>query len=471
MRTVVGCTAGSHRNRSRQPGEKGGFKEAFEDTIQGEIEAFLGGKHVQELDFEALEAGLRSKVMRIAGRFLEQKLNADHSDFGGRQIPCSCHAVARYAGRREKAFTTVLGPLQLTRAYYQCETCGVGFCPRDRALGLEGASLSPGVLRMVGFVGGAVSFEEGSALLKELAGIGVSPKAVERAAEALGREIAQDEVQAIEADTEDELPKTLYLGMDGTGIPMRAEALKGRKGKQADGSAKTREVKLCTVWSAEGMDEKGVPVRDKGSITYTAAIESVAETADFRPSDFAARVLREASRRRFEEAKRCVILGDGAPWIWNLADSYFPGAIQIVDRFHVKEHLSNVAKAIWGASGETAQAWAKDRYEELDDENFKNLFLALEIHAKTVPEARQCLDYLKHNRNRIRYKTFRATGLCTSTGVVEAGCKHTIGTRLKRPGMHWTEAGANAIIALRCSRLSGRFESFWERRSQLQAAA
>jgi len=378
--------------------------------------------------------------------------------------------MARYVGRREKTFTTVLGSLTLSRAYYYCEDDGEGFCPRDKALGLEGASLSPGVLRMVGFVGGSVSFEEGSELLKELAGVGVSSKAVERAAEVLGREIAQDEIQIIDADTEDDLPETLYTGMDGTGIPMRAEALTGRKGKQADGSSKTREVKLCTVWSAEGRDENGTPVRDEGSVSYTAAIESAAETQDGSPSDFATRVLRETSRRRFDHAIRRVILGDGAAWIWNLADTHFPGAIQIVDRFHVKEHLSNVAKIIWGGSNEYATAWAKIRHEELDNEDLKNLFLALEIHAKAVPEARQCLDYLKHNRHRIRYKTFHAAGLCTSTGVVEAGCKHTIGTRLKRPGMHWTESGANSIIALRCSRLSGRFESFWERRNLKNAA-
>jgi hypothetical protein len=61
--------------------------------------------------------------------------------------------------------------------------------------------------------------------------------------------------------------------------------------------------------------------------------------------------------------------------------------------------------------------------------------------------------------------------LCTSTGVVEAGCKVVIGTRLKRAGMHWTVNGANAIIALRCSKLSRRFEDFWERRSEHKHAA
>ena len=143
--------------------------------------------------------GLRCKVMGVAGRFLEQRLNANVSDHAGARIACCCGGTARYVDRREKTFTTVLGPLKLSRAYYHCETCGEGFCPRDRTLGLEGASLSPGVLRMVGFVGASVSFEEGSELLKELAGVGVSPKTVERSAEALGREIAQDERGEYEA--------------------------------------------------------------------------------------------------------------------------------------------------------------------------------------------------------------------------------------------------------------------------------
>ncbi len=76
------------------------------------------------------------------------------------------------------------------------------------------------------------------------------------------------------------------------------------------------------------------------------------------------------------------------------------------------------------------------------------------------------IDYITINRDRMKYAEFRADGLCTSTGVVEAGCKVAIGTRCKRTGMHWTVAGVDAIIALRCCKLSGRFEDFWERRAE-----
>ena len=384
-------------------------------------------------------------------------------------MPCpQCGGHARYAGRRNKVFTSVLGELKLGRAYYHCKPCETGFCPRDAALGIEGTSLSPGVLRMVGKVGAMVSFEEGHELLRDLAGVEVPTKHVERAAETLGREIADEEKRLVEPLPSDEpVAPTLYLGMDGTGVPMRASELKGRAGKQPDGSSKTREVKLCTVWSAEGRDEEGTPVRDNGSVTYSAAIESAAsKDTDEEPAAFAARAMREATRRGFDRAERRAVLGDGAPWIWNVANDYFPDAVQIVDRFHVKQHLSDVSKAIWGAKSDSHKPWAKARHDELDAGDIDAVLAALTVHAASVEEARQCVEYVTTNRERMRYAEFRAAGLCTSTGVVEAGCKVAIGTRCKRAGMHWTVAGADAIIALRCCKLSGRFEDFWERRAE-----
>jgi len=254
--------------------------------------------------------------------------------------------------------------------------------------------------------------------------------------------------------------------MDGTGVPIRKEELEGRSGKQPDASAKTREVKLVTVWSAQGFDKEGTPIRDKGSVTYSAAIESAAQKdTNEATSEFAARVKREATRRGFDGAQRQVVLGDGAKWIWNLATEHYPNAIQILDRFHAKHHLWEVAKAICNTSSEARQ-WAKARHEELDAGEIEAVLYALGRHAQRVKEARQCFEYITTNRERMRYGEFRAAGLCTSTGVVEAGCKTAIGTRCKRAGMHWSVDGVQAIIALRCYKLSGRFEEFWERRCE-----
>jgi len=409
----------------------------------------------------------------VAACAVQARLNADTSDQVGPSMACACGQPARYAGRRAKTFASVLGPLTLERAYYHCAACDAGCCPRDRALGLVDTSLSPGVLRMVGLVGAMVSFEEGHELLRELANVRVPTKHVERAAEALGREIAQDEQHVVEPPgAHESLAPTLYLGMDGTGVPVRKAEVVDRPGKQPDGSAKTREVKLVTVWSAEGRDEDGTPVRDAGSISYSAAIESAAQKdTDETLSAFAARVEREATRRGFDRVARRAVLGDGATWIWNLADERFPDAVQIVDRFHVKQHLSDVAKSIYGPGSDPGGQWARARHDELDAGEIEAVLNALRVHAPNDDEARKCVDYVDGNRARMDYAVFRRAGLCTSTGVVEAGCKTVIGVRCKRAGMHWTVAGADAIIALRCCKLSGRFEDFWERRAQRRLAA
>jgi hypothetical protein len=207
-------------------------------------------------------------------------------------------------------------------------------------------------------------------------------------------------------------------------------------------------------------------------VSYSAAIESAAQKdTDAVPSEFSARVEREATRRSFDDAERRVVLGDGAKWIWNLASEHFPDAIQIVDRFHAKQHLSDVAKSIYGAGSDLGEQWARERHDELDAGDIEAVLRALRVHSPKDDEARKCVDYVDGNRSRMRYGEFRAAGLCTSTGVVEAGCKTAIGTRCKRAGMHWTVAGVDAIIALRCCKLSGRFEDFWERRTQKRVAA
>jgi hypothetical protein len=417
------------------------------------------------VDFEAVETAARRLALGLAARAVQQRLNADTTDHDGAAAACPrCRGSARYAGRRAKTFHSVLGELVLWRAYYHCGDCDAGFCPRDRALGLEGTSLSPAVTRMVGAVGATVSFVEGHGLLRELAGVEVDPKQIERTAEALGREIAADERSVVEPEPPP--APTLYLGLDGTGVPLRASELAGRRGKQPDGSAKTREVKLVTVWTAEGRDADGIPVRDPGSVSYSAALESAAaKDTDATLAPFARRVDREARRRGFDRASRRVVLGDGAPWIWNLADELFPGAVQILDLFHAKQHLSDVARAVYGPDSDLGRRWAANRHDELDAGRLDALAAALRRHAETHETARNCLEYVLTHRARMHYPRFRAQGLCVSTGVVEAGCKVAVGARLKRAGMRWTLAGADAILALRCCRLSGRFEAFWERRA------
>lgn len=429
----------------------------------------MSGLGAGRLDFEALETAVRRQVLAIAGQLVEQLLNADTSDGRHARLPCACGGTAQRAGWREKTFTTALGDLRLRRTYYHCPRCRTGFFPRDRAYGLENESVSPAVSRMIGLTASLASFEESEDLLRKLANVGLSAKEVERKAKALGEEIAREE-QAQPEPPLGEVPPVMYLGVDGTGVPMRPEEVAGRSGKQADGSAKTREAKLCVVWTADSRSKDGRPVRDAGSITYTGAIESAA-SHDAAVAPFVQRVARESARRGFDNARRQVIMGDGALWIWAMAEELFPGAVQILDRYHAKDHLAQLSRIIFGPSSPAGDSWRRHCFDLLDAGKVDELLNEIRPWAKKHDKAAKDLEYFERNRRRMNYPQFERLGLCTGSGVVEAGCKTVVGTRLKRPGMHWTVAGANAIMALRCCCLSGRFEDFWERRSARWLAA
>lgn len=415
---------------------------------------------------------MRRSALQLAARAVERRLNADLSDGQSPTQPCSCGHPARFAGRHRKTFETVLGPVTIERAYYHCRLCGRGWFPRDRALGMAATSLSPAVTRMTGSAAAVASFATASDLLDELAAVRVNAKRVERVAEALGHELAAAERAAVFA-AEPPAAATMYLGVDGTGVPMRPAEVAGRPGKQPDGAACTREAKLIVIWTAEQLDPDGRPVCDEGSVTYSAAIDSAAaRDTDPTPAAFTQRLRREAERRGFPEAPRRVILGDGAKWIWAAATEMFPGAIQIVDFFHVSEKMWEVARALFPSDRDSVEAWAEARCEELKAGALDGVLATLRAHADHCQPAAKAVQYIATNRERMRYAEFRAQGLQIGSGVVEAGCKTVVG-RLKQSGMYWTKDGAEGVLTLRACILGGRYEDFWAWRteSRLQAAA
>ena len=185
------------------------------------------------LDFETLEGVVRETSLRTGAAVLEHMINSAGDDI----FPVFTHpddgAVLTYVGKRAKTFVTVLGEITLHRAYYT-DGNGRGYFPQDRSLGFDTDCLSGGVKRMIGHTAGVLSFRESSLMIKNLAGLHVESKQVERAGEALGQEIMNTEKSEVV-----EVPScstTMYLGMDGTGCPMRKEETEGRTGKQADGS-------------------------------------------------------------------------------------------------------------------------------------------------------------------------------------------------------------------------------------------
>ena len=425
----------------------------------------------RRLDFGAMERAVKDRVLEETARTLEARLNDMIERHPAPFLCPSCGRPLQDKGVKSKDFLTSFGTVTLRRRYGFCRSCRTGSFPDDARLGLDGTGLSPEVQYLAGLFGAETDFRRSSDLLFQAARIRLPEKQVARIAESLGKEITQDEQEHVDLDPH-RLPtqRTLYVGMDGTGIPIQSRETAGRKGKQKDGSSKTREAKMVDIWEANTTNERGIPVRDPGSVSDSAAIESASCPDLAREcSDFTLRVEREAKRRGVSQACRIVVIGDGAAWIWKNAEYLFPGAIGIVDRFHAKPPLSDLAKAIFTSDAEIKE-WTHRRYEELDEGRMDDLLKAIGIFASRFPEAKQCRTYFENNRKRMNYPQYRAMGLCTSSGVVEAGCKSVVGGRLKKSGMHWSVAEANAILALRCSIMSGRYESFWERKVSKLAA-
>jgi hypothetical protein len=391
-----------------------------------------------------------------------------------RTLPCSCGQSAPYGGLRSKPVLTVVGRVEVSRPYYLCPHCHAGQFPADVELDIENTEFSPGVRRMQALVGQEAPFDHGREQMKVLADLEVTAKSVERTAEALGADIAQREQEEIPPALPLNLPVAggepipiLYVQMDGTGVPVVKKETVGRQGKIAGQPAHTREVKLGCVFTQTTWDPEGYPIRAPDSTTYTGAVETAEE--------FGRRLYQEAGKRGWSRALLQVVMGDGAEWVWNLADLHFPGAIHIVDLYHARQHLWELARRLYPNDEGKQKAWMKLHQKRLLDKGkIKNLVGALraipssnsEVAAKIRSEA----DYFERNAERMRYTQFRRQHLFVGSGVIEAGCKTVVASRLKRSGMFWTVRGANAILALRCACLNGRFEDYWEDRRAPMAA-
>ena len=429
---------------------------------------FNGRRKTGRLDLEAIEMAVRSAMHHAGALALSELLQFPPPPADQRTLPCSCGQQAHYRDLRSKPVLTAVGKVEVLRPYYLCPHCHRGQFPADVELDIENTELSAGVRRMQAVVGQEGPFDHGRQQMKLLADLEVTTKAVERTAEAIGENIAAHQQEEIQRAVQLDLPivvgtpvPILYVQMDGTGVPVVKKETVGRQGKAEGQPSHTREVKLGCVFTQTAWDEDGYPIRDPDSTTYTGAIETAEE--------FGKRIYVEAWKRGWSRAEKKVVMGDGAEWIWNLAEQHFPGAVQIVDLYHARQHLWELARRLHPNDEANQKAWMKVHQRRLLDKGkIEKLVVALRSLGSTNPEViekiRTEADYFERNAERMRYPKFRRQHLFVGSGVIEAGCKTVIGSRLKQSGMFWTVRGANAIIALRCCHLNRRFEDYWDSR-------
>ena len=428
---------------------------------------FSGRRQSGHFELEATEMVVRSAMHQAGATVLSKLLCFAEPAANQRTIPCACGRQAHYRELRSKPLLTAVGKVEVLRPYYVCRHCHVGQFPADVELDIENTEFSPGVRRMQAVVGQEAPFDHGRQQLKLLADLEVTTKAVERTAEAIGEDIAARQQVEIQQAMQLDLPvivgeaiPVVYVQVDGTGVPVVKKETVGRQGKTEGQPAHTREAKLGGVFTQTTWDAEGYAIRDPDSTTYVGAIETAGE--------FGKRIYLEAWKRGWSRAEKKVVMGDGAEWIWNLADQYFPGAIQIVDLFHARQHLWELARKLHPNDESGQNRWMMIHQDLLDNCKIKKLVTSLRSietpSAELAEKLRIEAEYFRRNARRMRYPKFRRQHLFVGTGVIEAGCKTLIGSRCKQSGMFWTVRGANAILALRCCLFNGEFEGYWEAR-------
>lgn len=361
----------------------------------------------------------------------------------------------------------IFGFFTLERDYYYHPGKQQGHYPADAALGLEGGH-TPALARLVCLEGAdESSYQKAENHLLETGGISISARQIQRLSQRVG--VAAQSWQQREALTPEPGAKAapiMYVGGDGSGVPMRKEELEGRAGKQPDGGAKTRMAYLGCVFTQHKRDKEGHPIRDHDSTTYVSTFNSIDE--------FGPLLRQEAIRRGLPLASQVVLLIDGASGLANMGRLCFPTATQIVDFYHALQHAGQVLVALLGSKEHPdykkgLSRWAKgllqDRVEKLIARTRKAC--AGKTQARAVEKE---LGYFVNNVSRMQYGTFRRQGFFIGSGVIEAGCKTVIGARCKQSGMFWSKPGAENILALRCIHASRRLDQFWKERLNAHVA-
>jgi hypothetical protein len=402
---------------------------------------------------EAVELGLRQALLKDGRALLEKLYNQpdlsvpDNASQPGEK----CHP------HRAKEIHTLFGAIEVGRNYFYRPATNRGRCPLDQALGLV-HSFSPALVRLAARAAAKEGYESASQDLLAQAGVSLEGRQIQRLVALVAPAVATELAQGSPSGSPP-IP-ILYAEVDGTGVPMVAEELAGRPGKQEDGSAKTREVKLGAIFTQTKTDEEGLPVRDHASTTYVGSFEGA--------PDFGSRIRAEGLRRGLARAAKVVFIGDGAAWIWELARVNFPSAIFILDLYHALERLHTLCAGLYGEDSPWATRMAQTWTAMLKNDQIGQVLAAArrrlqDLGLPPTDTLEKQIAYFEHHQDKMRYKTYREQGLFYGSGVIEGGCKSVIGQRLKESGMFWTETGATSVLNLRLALKSNRWDECWNR--------
>jgi len=466
-------------------------KKAVRAAIQEEVEGFFAQvQDLREGDLEHLEEQVVTTSQQMGRCLLEGVLDSrlrEQRPVARRQG--SCGHRQRLVGERPKELLSLVGPVTFVRPYYQClevpeveKSCTHGEAPDDAVWGVKLRRTTSGVQREISYLCGRLTFEEAAESLCRHVPLGRSARQAltlmrpvgEALAMAEDRQVKSLQAQAQQArsqrrqERQTKEIKRLYIELDGVLARMRRGSVPMEQEERHRKGDLYREIKAGAVFRAERGPKRSelvpgvyVDTPEPDSMRYVAR-----RTAK---GGFAWLLYQLAVECGLEQAKQVVVLGDGAPWIWNLAAEHFPQAVQIVDLYHAKEHVWEVAHAVFGPGTAAGTAWATHACSLLEEGQSAALVSAISAlppiapepgQARSIPE--RAVDYFTTNAQRMRYPVFRAQGMHVGSGIAEAACKTIVSTRAKRSGMRWTPEGIDALLPLRTSVLNGAYDSLWQ---------
>jgi hypothetical protein len=398
-------------------------------------------------DIQWLEFGLRELLQTLGVQVLSQLLNdpalpvpADHPGLGEKVYE-----------QQRRTLQTLFGKVELRRRYYHDPARGQGRHPLDEALGLI-QGVTPALARLMARSAAREPYETASQDLAAYTGVQIEGRQFPRLVQQIGPRIAAALQQP--SPTPIAAVPRMYVSADGTGIPLRRDRLRGRRGRQPDGSAKTHEIKIGCVFTQHPRPGED-PFRDLNATSYVATPE--------RTGSFGPLLLAEARRRGMGQAGEVIFLSDGAAWLKEIARVHFPQALYILDFYHAAEHLAAVVKTLYPPDSRQAKRQLRQWTRWLLRDGVDRVLNHARALAPPVqrPQLDKLLHYFEVNRQHMRYGTFQQKGYFIGSGVVEAGCKSVIGKRLKQGGMFWSEEGADDVLTLRCALYSQRYDEVW----------
>jgi hypothetical protein len=433
-----------------------------------DLRAFVEGwcqEHLRAESLAAAEAQADQVAQLVGAAVLTAGVLScgTRAGYTGPQRPCGCGARARFVGYRRRWVRSRWGEVGVERAYYHCAACHQGEAPWDREQGLDQSVLTPRLKAWLADGCARLPYREVAALLERGWGLCVAESTLEATTLAVGQRLRAAEEDQVQALFErNQLPRA---------APSLARVVGGRfyvsmdaAKAHTDGAWHDIKVGACyrgerTVGDlhAERADADE-PSADRPADTQVLARQEEAGA-------FGRRLYTQALRLGVERAAQVVVVGDGAEWIWNVADTQFSDSVQILDFFHACERVWEVARLLYADADGKGERWAEERCRKLAREGPVGLLHSLRQHesrAAARPEVQEGLrrarGYFETHRPRMQYPRYRAAGMMIGSGPVEAACKTVVGQRLKGSGMRWSGEGADAMLAVRTAVLNGEYD-------------